>query len=77
MITLDSSFSTQTINSERIWLNCLKVIRENVSPMAYSTWFLPIKPVGCQNNILKVELPGNFHWEWIEEHYKSLITKAL
>ncbi|MFA6597598.1 MAG: chromosomal replication initiator protein DnaA [Ignavibacteriaceae bacterium] len=77
MITLDSSYSTQTLTPERIWLDCLKVIKENVSPMAYSTWFLPIKPVGRQNNILKVELPGNFHWEWIEEHYKSLITKAL
>ena len=77
MITLDSSYSTQTLTPERIWTNCLKVIKESVSPMAYSTWFLPIKPVECQNNILKVELPGNFHWEWIEEHYKSLITKAL
>ena len=77
MITLDSSYSTQTITPERIWANCLKVIKESVSPMAYSTWFLPIKPVGHFNNVLKVELPGNFHWEWIEEHYKSLITKAL
>lgn len=77
MITLDSSYTTQTITPERIWTNCLKVIKESVSPMAYSTWFLPIKPVGCFNNVLKVELPGNFHWEWIEEHYKSLITRAL
>lgn len=77
MITLDSSFSTQTITPERIWANCLKVIKESVSPMAYNTWFLPIKPVGHIDNVLKVELPGNFHWEWIEEHYKSLITKAL
>lgn len=77
MITLDSSYPTQTITPERIWTNCLKVIKEGVSPMAYSTWFLPIKPVGCTNNVLKVELPGNFHWEWIEEHYKSLITRAL
>lgn len=77
MITLDSSYSTQTLTPERIWHDCLKVIKENVSPMAYSTWFLPLKPVGHTNNILKVELPGNFHWEWIEEHYKSLITKAL
>ena len=77
MITLDSSYTTQTLTPERIWTNCLKVIKESVSPMAYSTWFLPIKPVGHLNNVLKVELPGNFHWEWIEEHYKSLITKAL
>ena len=77
MITLDSSYSTQTLTPERVWTNCLKVIKESVSPMAYSTWFLPIKPVGHLNNVLKVELPGNFHWEWIEEHYKSLITKAL
>lgn len=77
MITLDSSYSTQTLTPERVWMNCLKVIKESVSPMAYSTWFLPIKPVGHLNNVLKVELPGNFHWEWIEEHYKSLITKAL
>ncbi len=77
MITLDSSNSPQTLTPERIWTSCLKVIKESVSPMAYSTWFLPIKPVGHLNNVLKVELPGNFHWEWIEEHYKSLITKAL
>jgi len=77
MITLDSTYSNQVLSHEKIWLKCLKVIKENVSPMAYSTWFLPIKPVSCQDNTLKVELPGNFHWEWIEEHYKSLITKAI
>jgi len=77
MITLDSTYSTQSLTPERVWLNCLKIIKNSVSPMAYSTWFLPIKPIDCQNNTLKVELPGNFHWEWIEEHYKSLITKAL
>jgi len=77
MITIDTAYSTKPLNHETIWINCLKVIKESVSPMAYSTWFLPIKPVECQNNTLKVELPGNFHWEWIEEHYKSLITKAL
>lgn len=59
------------------WKNCLLKIKENVSQMTYNTWFLPIKPVELQDSTLKVQIPSQFFWEWIEEHFNDLITNTI
>jgi chromosomal replication initiator protein len=60
-----------------VWKNCLIKIKENVTLMTYNTWFLPIRPVEIVGSTLKVQLPSQFFWEWIDEHYSSLIHKVL
>lgn len=60
-----------------IWRECLKTIKDNVTLMTYNTWFVPIKPIDINNSILKVQLPSRFFWEWIDEHYNTLITKTI
>lgn len=60
-----------------VWKNCLSRIKDNVTLMTYNTWFLPIRPVEIKNSTLKVQLPSKFFWEWIDEHYSSLIHKVL
>ena len=60
-----------------IWKECLRVIKDNVSQMTYNTWFLPIKPLELLDSILKVQLPSQFFWEWIDEHFNTLITKTI
>ncbi len=60
-----------------IWKNCLTRIKENVTLMTYNTWFLPIRPVEIKDNNLKVQLPSQFFWEWIDEHYSLLINKTV
>ena len=59
------------------WKNCLLKIKENVSQMTYNTWFLPIKPVDLQNSTLKVQIPSQFFWEWIEEHFNDSISNTI
>jgi chromosomal replication initiator protein len=59
------------------WKNCLLKIKENVSQMTYNTWFLPIKPVELRDSTLKVQIPSQFFWEWIEEHFNDLITNTI
>lgn len=60
-----------------IWKTCLLKIKDHVSMMTYNTWFLPIKPIGLENLTLKVQIPSQFFWEWIDEHFNVLITKAI
>ncbi len=60
-----------------IWRECLRTIKENVTLMTYNTWFTPIKPLELENSILKVQLPSRFFWEWIDEHYNTLISKTI
>jgi chromosomal replication initiator protein len=59
------------------WKNCLLKIKDSVSQMTYNTWFLPIKPVDLQDSTLKVQIPSQFFWEWIEEHFNDLISITI
>jgi len=77
MISENSEKSTLVSEAITVWKNCLGKIRENVTQMTYNTWFLPIKPVGFVDNTLKVELPSQFFWEWIDEHYNHLIRNTI
>jgi chromosomal replication initiator protein len=60
-----------------VWQNCLQVIRDNISFQAYKTWFGPIKPLKLENNVLTIQVPSQFFYEWIEENYIHLLRKTI
>ena len=60
-----------------VWNNCLKFIRDNIQEQAYKTWFEPIQPVKLDNNVLSIQVPSKFFYEWLEEHYVKLLKMAL
>jgi chromosomal replication initiator protein len=60
-----------------VWQNCLQVIRDNITFQAYKTWFGPIKPVKLENNVLTIQVPSQFFYEWIEENYIHLLRKTI
>jgi chromosomal replication initiator protein len=62
---------------EQVWSNCLKVIKDNISPNSFSTWFAPIRPVGLKANVLTLQVPSQFFYEWLEEHYIDLLKKTI
>src|SRR3954470_19502202 len=62
---------------EDVWKNCLKIIRDNVSLQSYKTWFDPIKPVKLESTVLTIQVPSQFFYEWLEEHYVSLLRKTV
>lgn len=60
-----------------IWNNCLDIIRDEINAQAFKTWFEPIEPVRFDQKTLTIQVPNNFFYEWIEEHYVHLMKKAL
>ncbi|MEL0262492.1 MAG: chromosomal replication initiator protein DnaA [Flavobacteriaceae bacterium] len=60
-----------------VWQNCLNFIEDNIQSQAFKTWFVPIKPVKLEDNVLSVEVPSRFFYEWLEEHYIKLLKSAL
>ncbi len=62
---------------QTVWANCLQTIRDNVNPQSYKTWFEPIKPVGLQDKALTIQVPNKFFYEWLEEHFVSLLKKSI
>ncbi len=62
---------------ELVWSKCMKVIRDNVNPNSFNTWFTPIKAVQIKNNVLTLQVPSQFFYEWLEEHYIDLLKMTI
>ena len=60
--------------AQKVWNDCLSVIKDNVSPRSFQTWFEPIKSVKLKNKILTLQVPSQFFYEWVEEHYVDLLV---
>lgn len=63
--------------AENAWNNCLNIIKDIVEWQEYKTWFEPIVPVELKNNALLIQVPSQFFYEYLEEHYVSLLQKTL
>lgn len=76
-VNLETSVSPILTDANSVWKNCLTRIKENVTLMTYNTWFLPIRPVSLHENNLKVQLPNQFFWEWIDEHFSTIVNRTI
>lgn len=77
MLNIGLISKTSTRPLTEVWNDFLEEIKNNVTQMTFNTWFLPIKPLEMKNSTIKVQLPSQFFWEWIDEHYKNLINKTI
>jgi chromosomal replication initiator protein len=62
---------------DEVWEKCLKVIRDNIPFQSFKTWFEPIVPLKLDGNVLTIQVPSQFFYEWLEEHYISLLKKTI
>jgi len=62
---------------EKVWINCLSIIKDIVEWQHFKTWFEPIQPVAIKDNVLTIQVPSQFFYEYIEEHYINLLSKTL
>jgi len=62
---------------EEVWTRCLKIFKDNVNLQSYKTWFEPIKPIKIENNNLTIQVPSQFFYEWLEEHFVTLLRKTI
>lgn len=60
-----------------VWKNCLEYIGDRIPHQSYTTWFDPIKPLKIEGNILTLQVPSQFFYEWLEEHYVNVLKEAI
>ncbi|MDR0582092.1 MAG: chromosomal replication initiator protein DnaA [Prevotellaceae bacterium] len=66
-----------TENPQKVWNNCLAVIRDIIPQTSFKTWFEPIEPLKLKDNVLTLGVSSTFVYEYIEEHFIDLISKTL
>ena len=59
------------------WNDCLQIIKDNIGIETYKTLFEPIKAISFVDNILTLEVPNRFYYEFIEENYVDLLRKVI
>ncbi len=62
---------------EKVWLRCLEIIKDIVEWQHFKTWFEPIRPVALNDKVLTIQVPSQFFYEYLEEHYVTLLAKTL
>ncbi|MEY5068386.1 MAG: chromosomal replication initiator protein DnaA [Bacteroidota bacterium] len=60
-----------------VWDNCLQIIKDNIPAQSFKTWFEPIKSLRLEGNVLTIQVPSLFFYEWLEEHYVGLLRKTV
>ena len=63
--------------AEAVWHKCLSVIKDNVNWRTFQTWFEPIRAVALTGSVLTLQVPSQFFYEWLEEHYVELLGKTI
>jgi len=65
------------VDCATVWSDCLEVIRQDVDEQNFNTWFKPISPLRSEGDVLTIQVPSQFFYEWLEEHYVPVLKKAI
>jgi len=65
------------IDSATAWTDCLEIIKQHVDEQNFNTWFKPIVPLRSEGDVLTIQVPSQFFFEWLEEHYVPVLRKAI
>ncbi|MEX1269957.1 MAG: chromosomal replication initiator protein DnaA [Balneolaceae bacterium] len=65
------------MTADSAWNECLEIIQDNISYQKYKSWFEPIKPVKLMEETLTIQVPSQFWYEWLEEHYYNMLRSTI
>ena len=60
-----------------VWSDCLEIVKESVGEENFKTWFKPIVPLSVEGDVLTIQVPSQFFYEWLEDNYVPILKKAI
>ncbi len=63
--------------TKEAWQKILQIIKNNINSKSFATWFKPIKPIKIEDKKLTIQVPSQFFYEWLEQHYSEMINQAI
>jgi len=55
---------------KEIWQQILQIIKDHIKGNNFETWFKPIKAIKLEDHTLTIQVPSQFFYEWLEQHYR-------
>ena len=63
--------------ADELWSRVLEVTRDRLQGQTYRTWLASTVAVGVTDSEILVEVPSQFHVEWIGDRYGPLLKDAI
>ena len=63
--------------AEELWSRVLEATRDRLQGQTYRTWLAGTSAVGVTDSEILVEVPSQFHVEWIGDRYGPLLTDTV
>jgi chromosomal replication initiator protein len=64
------------LTASELWSRILQMVQSGLPEQAFRTWLAGTKPVALSDQELLVEAPSEFHVEWLEDKYGTLLEEA-
>lgn len=62
---------------DNLWEQSLAFLKTEVNDQTFTTWFLPLKQLSLEDDILTLSAPNKFFENWVREKYLDLLRSAL
>jgi len=60
-----------------VWQRCLERIQKQVTSLGFKTWFQPIVPIKLVEKDITIQVPSQFFYDWVDQHYNALIRETI
>ena len=61
------------MNVEILWQNVLKEINDELSSLAFDTWFDQVRLIELKDGVAIIEVPMSIHKKHLSDNYAELI----
>jgi chromosomal replication initiator protein len=65
------------IEMNELWSKILEIIKGELGPQSYNSWFINTKIVKFKDQELTISVPNDFCKDWLEKHYLEFIKDIL
>ena len=73
----EESTGEMYMTKDDLWEKCLLYIKDRIQEQAFQTWFDGIIATNLNSDGITLQVPNQFHYEWLETKYRHLIDNAL
>ena len=62
--------------SNDVWSKILDIIKKDLNPQSYQTWFIHTRPVSFEGSTITIETPNAYFRDWLVDHYMEIVEEA-
>ncbi len=65
------------MEKQNFWSECLNLIKQQITNQAYETWFSDVEILELTEEEIKLQVPNQYHFEWLEQKYRHLLNYVI